>query len=74
MPKSGVTLSDTDIKKLRKVHKEIVDANKTFKAAVAEATRGLRGNDRQKAWGQAINKLIRENQAFKEALRARIAR
>jgi hypothetical protein len=74
MPKAGVILSQADKEKFRKAHDEVLQENKAFQAIVDQAIQGLSGTQRQKAWGEAVNKLVRENEAYKAAIQAKTGR
>ena len=72
MPKAGPSLPNELVEKIRDVHKEVIERNAAFKDFVTEQTRGLRGNQRQTAWGKAVNSLVRRNPIYKEAVRTKI--
>jgi hypothetical protein len=72
MPKAGTNLTPDDIKKVRKVHNDVLDKNTALKATITDELKGLKGKKRSKAWGRAINKLIRNNDLYRLAVRAKL--
>lgn len=72
MPKAGTSLTPNDVKKVRKIHKDVLAKNQVLKKEIGDAVKGLKGRERQKAWGRAINKLIRTNELYRMSIRARL--
>ncbi len=72
MPKAGTNLTPNDVKKVRKIHKDVLDKNQALKKDIDDAVKGLRGRERQKAWGRAINRLIRRNELYRTSVRAQL--
>jgi hypothetical protein len=69
MGKPGVTLPAETIRLYRAAFDAVLEANDDFKAIVDAATKGLKGAEKQKAKLRAINRLIRRNDAFRDAVR-----
>jgi hypothetical protein len=69
MGKPGVTLPAATVRIYRTVFDTVLEANDDFNAVISAAIKGLTGAEKQRAKLRAINRLIRRNDAFRDAVR-----
>ncbi len=74
MGKPGVTLPAETVRIYRAVFDAVLKANDDFNAIISAAIKGLTGADKQKARLRAINRLIRRNDAFRDAVRLELGK
>jgi hypothetical protein len=74
MGKAGVTLPPETIEIYRQVFDTVLKANKDFEAVVKDQTTGTTPEAKQKSRLKAINRLIRRNEIFRNAVRGELSK
>jgi hypothetical protein len=74
MGKAGVTLPPETIEIYRQVFDTVLKANKDFEAVVKDQTTGTTAEAKQKSRLKAINRLIRRNEIFRNAVRGELSK